>query len=636
MLVGRSQFERVVTELGGHQRLSLDTETTGLRPYHGDRLFSIIIASQEAEHYFNFQPYEGVDAEYVLTPLHLAQLKQFLFSDPSKTWYIHNARFDQHMLWQEAIELVGRVHCTKMGARLEFNQHWNYGLDDCAERIGQKKDDRVVAYMEDHGLHSKEQIEGRKGSKKNYFYDRVPLDIIVPYGLQDARVGFNLGEHQEKTFNEWVRHTPPKVPSPWRVVENERRLQKTVFRMERVGLKIDRPYVERAVKYERDRMEKAQKFFKVHTGRDYMASPKLFAEVFATDRDNWAYTEKKNPSFESIVLEGFQNPAAKEVLAVRDAKSRMDFYTGFLYHSDRDGVVHPNFDPSGAATGRFSSSNPNFQNLTAESVQTCRRCGEGHESWVKACKCGSTDLEEHEFLVRRAIIPRPGYVFIMPDYDQMEYRMLFDQACKLVGYESALVKKIKYEGLDPHQATADLVSEMGTPLTRKRAKNGNFANLYQAGDAVLAKTIGGTTAEARALKNLIAKAAPEVAQFCDAVMRTAETRGFIFNWIGRRCYLPRRDLAYQLINHLIQGGTADVNKVALNLIDERCLGLKSRLVATIHDENPLEVHESEIATLPSQVVGDMEGVYPHTYLPLTAGMEWSARSLGDKQKGFPV
>lgn len=647
MLVARDQFESILGILLDFRTLSLDTETTGLRPYHGDRLFSLILATVEGEdapivspYYFNFQPYPGLDPKYVLLQEHLEKLKP-LFLALDKTWYIHNAKYDLAILANEGIEIAGTVHCTKAIARVEYNEYYGYSLEDCGKRIGYAKDSAVEDYIADHDLWEWKTRPGKKQRTKDKRYDRVPLEVMRPYAERDAEVCGHLGHRQTKTINAVSGDQPEGVPPLSNICDNERRLTKTVFRMEQRGVLIDRNYCERALAYEADRGEKAARAFQSETGKEYRASPLLFKDIFLSERDIWSWgdetaTGQINPSFESDALLKFKNPAAKMVLDIRDAKSKADFYAGFLYHSDSRGYVHPNFNPDGTSTGRFSSSEPNLQNLTAEYAATCRTCGEGYEDVAKKCgKCGSNDIDYPEYLVRRAIIPRPGFVFIMPDYDQMEYRMMFDYACGMVGYETALVKKIKYEGLDPHQATADVVTEGGTPLTRKRAKNGNFAVLYGSGYDTLATTIGSTRDEAKALKQNIFKAAPEIKKFVDAVMGAASARGFIRNWAGRRCYFPNSDFAYKAPNYLIQGGCADVNKFALNRIDDYLLDKKSKLVLTIHDENPIEVHESELDHVPGKIKEIMESVYPAKFLPLTAGMEWSAKSLGDKTKGFP-
>ena len=70
MIVTDASIQKILEELSHEEVLSCDTETTGLRPYHGDRLFSIIIGKKNVGYYFNFQDYEddkrrrlGVGAE---------------------------------------------------------------------------------------------------------------------------------------------------------------------------------------------------------------------------------------------------------------------------------------------------------------------------------------------------------------------------------------------------------------------------------------------------------------------------------------------------------------------------------------------------------------------------------------------
>lgn len=626
MIVTRENLHDVLKELRQATDLTVDCETTGLRPYHGDRLFSVIIATlvdqKIASYYFNFQAYPELQPNAVLLPEHLQELKE-LFSDPSKTWSAHNAKFDMAMLAREGIEIAGTIHCTQAIERVVYNDHppGTYDLESCAARIGNQKDGAVERYITEHKLFSYTGPEKPGDREKLKHFDRVPFDIIVPYGETDTVVCHHLKKHQEAALEKIAHETPSNLPSVLNILKNEKRLTKTVHRMEQRGVKIDRPYCVRAARYEADRAQKSLDGFKAATGKDFSASNKLFQIVFADEKDKWLFggptkTGQINPSFTSEALGNFANPAARAILDYRDAKSKSDFYRGFLWHADQFDIIHPTFNPGGAASGRFSSSNPNFQNLTSEEEEQ--------------------ELKQ-EFIVRRAIIPRPGFVFIMPDYDQMEYRMMFDFACRMWGKETELVRKIKNEGLDPHQATADLVTQLGRmKLSRKIAKNGNFAELYGSGVATLAETIKGTRAEALALKDALREAAPEIRNLVDNVTTTARARGYVRNWTGRRCYLRDSNYAYKMTNYVMQGGCADVNKFALNEIDEYLLNLKSKVVLTIHDENPTEVHEDEVANVPYRVKEIMESIYPATYLPLTCGMEWSAKSLGDKMKGFPV
>ena len=647
-VVTRASFDEVLALLKSHRRLALDTETTGLRPYHGDKIFAVILTHRlpgtefYTSYYFNFQAREDIPKDAILKRSHHKLLNELLFSDPDRLWFIANAKYDMGMLSTWGYELAGGIHCTQANGRVEFSDYREYGLEAAGRRIGAPKDDTVEKWISDNHAWGWQSRPGIKSRSKNKHYDQVPFSIIAPYGERDGEVCLRLGDGQEAAFDLVDSELAPDQPRIWDVVRNERRLPKTFFNMEKRGVLIDREYCKRARAYEVDRAEKAVVEFKALTQSNYSASNKLFQSVFADVRDKWLFGEEtktgqKNPIFDSDALVRFGTKPAQAVLTIRDAKSRADFYAGFLYHADDDGVVHPNFNPGGTNTGRFSCGNTQLPNLYSEKASVCKSCHEEFEEVLQTCKkCQSTEIEHPEFLVRRAIIPRPGFVFIMPDYDQMEYRMMFDYACREVGYESALVSKIKNEGLDPHQATADVVTAGGTPLTRKRAKNGNFAILYGAGLDTLAATIGSTREEARSLKEAIFKAAPEVKILINSVMASAASEKQIRNWLGRRCAIGNSDFAYKAPNYLIQGGTADVNKVALNRIDEYLLDKKSKLALTIHDENPIEVHESELAEVPRRVKEFMEGVYPHKYLPLTVGMEWSGKSLADKVKGFPV
>lgn len=645
VLVTRNGFASCLARLYAVKKAALDTETTGLRPYHGDRLFSIAAAFMDRgapeSLYFNFYPYEGLDPELVLTPEHLAKFRPLL-AETDRLWFMHNAKFDLAMLSCDGLPVGGVIHCTQAQELVVRNDYTDYSLEACAGRIGHKKDDAVENYITEHGLWEWETIPGRKTRKKRKFFYKVPFDIMSKYASQDAIVTLQLGLHQEAALQRIANDTlknpdTAKLPTVLAVHRNEKRLTHTVSRMEQTGLRIDRDYCLRAASHELARAENAVASFKRETGRDYIASSKLFAEVLAGDKELWEYTEKGNPSFEYDVIKYFKSPAAKLILELRDAKSKSDFYQGFVYHSDSQGFVHPNLDPDGTATGRFSSSNPNFQNLTSEEVLFCKACKTGHEDWVEACeKCGSKDLEEPEFLIRRAIVPRPGKIFFMPDYEQMEYKLMLELACRMLGKASPLATRVR-GGEDFHQAVTDMVKEMIHKMfKRKQIKNVNFAKIYGAGLGKLAKMLDCTKAEAKVIVDAINSVAPEIDSFCDKVIETAVRRKFIFNWFGRRCYFPYSDFSYKAPNYLIQGGCADVVKISMNGVADLLQGTKSQMLLQVHDELVVEIDESEAHTLPKKIQEIMLAAFPAKFLPLTSSAEWSAKSMADKVKGYPV
>jgi DNA polymerase I len=594
-LVTRSNFESVKTRLEQELFLSLDFETTGLHPYHGDKVFSMAIATSNHSYYFNFHAYESLPEELVLEKSSLLYLSD-LFDDPRITWFIHNAKFDMAFLFQEGFTLKGNIHCTYVGARLENNTHRDLSLADCAERIGEAKDDRVEEWIKTNSAFKKVLINERIVKQKDF--TQVPFDIMAEYAARDAHVCFRLGTHQLSVFEKW-KSSYPTIPATLDVCLNEQKLTKTLFDMEKLGAKLDVKYCNDALGICATETSDSIANFEKHTGKSFKLSPKLFEEVFIGDKDKWQYTEKHNPSFVSDIVKNFSSEAAKEVVRYRMGKTKHDFFTGFLDAKDADGCIHTSFNPGRAVTGRFSSSNPNLQNLKRND-------------------------NEDSFDVRKAIIPRDGYLFVMIDFDQMEYRMMLDQA-----NSKSLIREVQ-NGLDVHEATAKLAG-----VTRSEAKTVNFLTLYGGGISTLAESLGVSENKARDIQQHIRKAAPEIQTFIRSVIDKAESRGWVFNWYGRRYYFPDKTKCYRAPNYLIQGGCADVIKIAMNKIASFLEDKRSRMVLTIHDELVFEIHKDELDTI-ATIKHLMETVYPYRKLPLTVSIDHSYTSLGSKIKGLPI
>lgn len=601
MLVTKKELKGVLDDISKFEVCGLDTETTGLRPYHDSRMFSCQIATPLEAYYFNFQDYDGARKQSVLGEAELGVLRDFFLLP--RTWFIHNAKFDLAILARAGISLAGRIADTVVLSRVLFNDHISYSLEACAKRLGFEKSPAVEIHIQKNKLYTQKEVPGKSNRIKELHFDKVPLGIIQPYAELDARLTFAIGTH---AFSEFKRLDEEAIKNGWvtvsPIVEEEIRLTNTLFRMEKIGVKIDPSFCKKAALFEANRQSEASLLFKTLAGQDFKDSALVFREVF--QKESLVLTEKGNPSFTSEVLKTFTDPVAKIILEYRDAKNRANFYHTFLYESDSDGTIHANYKQAGTDTGRFSCSNPNLQNLTKE---------EGE------------DLKE-EFVVRRAIVPREDYFFFMPDYSQMEYRLMLDY-----GGNDEVVDLIN-GGFDVHQAIADR-----TGLTRSKAKNGNFATLYGAGVKKLASMLECSEQEARSIRESIFRAAPGMQRFIRQAMQTAKTRGFVWNIYGRRYYFPDTTFVYQAPNKIIQGGCADIMKKAMNTIDQMLLDLKakSRMVLNIHDEVVFEIHQDEIFIC-EKVIKIMEETYPARYLPMKVDAEYSFTSLADKVEGIPT
>ena len=594
IIVTRDNFDESIRHIGKCSSISIDTETTGLRPWHGDKLFAISLGTTKGSYYFDFRRDESVPEECQLSNFELEGFRK-LCSHPDRfeRVFFHNAKFDLAFLQNAGIYFRSKIYDTKTLARLYDNSLTDYSLASLAAMVGEKKGEEVEAYIEKHKLYTVVKYPHKQGSAKNKHFDKVPFSVMSVYAAQDAKVTLKLGSVlYEKT--------------PLQVRDNESKLTPILHKMQDTGVLVDLEYCKSAAGFYSSEMKRLEADFITHTGQVFKLSNKILKEILKDEElifNERTATGQVNPDFSTEVLETFKHPVAKTVVEWRHAKSQANYFKGFIYHADEWGIIHSNLNSDGTVTGRFSSSDPNLQN------------------------CVKEDGSENPYPVRRAIIPRPEYFFAMFDMDQAEYRLMLDYACTIVGYETPLVKSIK-EGLDVHEATAQIAG-----ITRKEAKSTNFCVLYGGGDQKLADLLGTDKYKAKAIKAHIFNAAPEIKYLIEKVRDKAKLKRQIHNWLGR-IYQFKFEEEYKAPNTLIQGGVADIVKVGMVKIDEFLAPHKSRLVLNIHDELVIETHKSEKHLLP-EIKKLLESVYPAKFLPLTFGCDHSFRSLGDKVKGYP-
>ena len=313
MLVTPENFSEVCSIIWNESELSLDTETTGLKPYQGSRAFPIIIATKTAEYYFNFNdsndhlgqpPLAVLPREWVqilLTPIALNVLK---------TVYMANAKFDMHILAQEGVTRWGcTVHDVLVMDRLDFNDHIKYSLDAVAKRHGFEKSDAVEEYIKEHKLWRWVTIPGKKKRDKNKWYAKVPLEIIVPYGERDARITFDIGRKQREKFTTKTWEAPR--PTPMNPYETELRLTKVLYSMEREGIPVSETLCTERAQSETEKYEAAAREFRDKTGVPLVDSAKVLTPIFQGLGLTPPKTDKGNDSLTDEWLETLEHPIAR-------------------------------------------------------------------------------------------------------------------------------------------------------------------------------------------------------------------------------------------------------------------------------------------------------------------------------------
>ncbi|AJQ93148.1 DNA polymerase I [Gynuella sunshinyii] len=241
------------------------------------------------------------------------------------------------------------------------------------------------------------------------------------------------------------------------------------------------------------------------------------------------------------------------------------------------GRVHTSYNQAGAATGRFSSNDPNLQNIPVRS--------------------------EEGRAIRQAFIAPEGYKIVAADYSQIELRIMTH-----LSQDQNLIKAFR-EGRDIHRATAaevmGVAEDQVSSEQRRNAKAINFGLIYGMSAFGLAKQLGIGRKEAQEYVDTYFARYPGVRRYMDETRAEASETGYVETIFGRRLYLPDIKASKQMlrkaaertaINAPMQGTAADIIKRAM--VDVQAWLGSSRLDATmimqVHDELIFEVPERNV------------------------------------------
>lgn len=359
MLVSIHDLTVIKNIISKQEYISLDTETTGLDPYGEDVLFGISISTKDQDFYFNFYGLSDCNnaiplPHYVLSRDLIAEL----LNSYTGCIFMHNAKFDLAFLQKEGVAIDKlNVICTQAGSRIEYNDRMSYSLDNLGKELGYEKLDTVKKFINKNKLYSWKTTKGKKKRVKIPYYQIVPLSIISEYAEMDSKITYALGK---KILNNLSKEEHE-------VLKMEQKVQLMVLKMEKKGILVDIEYCKKGLDFYQKEYTKCMEEFQELTGFEFIDSNKHLSEVFTSRGEKYPTTEKGNPSFNDKALKDMNSPIAKIVQKYRSCyKKANTYFNNFIELSGNSGIVHCNFRPSGTATGRFSCSNPNLQNLNKE------------------------------------------------------------------------------------------------------------------------------------------------------------------------------------------------------------------------------------------------------------------------------
>ena len=300
-------------------------------------------------------------------------------------------------------------------------------------------------------------------------------------------------------------------------------------------------------------------------------------------------------------LADVDHPTVKTLLEHRQASEQLKWVKCLIKFTGEDGRIHGSFNPTGADTGRFTSSNPSMQNIIRGEVRSC-------------------------------FVPSPGCKLVVADYSQIELR-----AVAAIASETRMQEAYR-NGEDLHRKTASIILEKApeqvTKEDRQLAKPVNFGLIYGLGAEGLVeyakKDFGVVLSleQAETFRNRFFTEYEGLAQWRQEARQSAqgdatETR----TRLGRRRLLPEQTEVWErftrLVNTPVQGSCADGLKLAMVELFKK-LPAGARIISTVHDELIVETPEAEAEAV-KQLVADtmtetMEVIFPEVPIEVEANV----------------
>ncbi len=377
--------------------------------------------------------------------------------------------------------------------------------------------------------------------------------------------------------------------------EIELPLIKVIYFMEKSGVRVKKDILVSISGELKKRMEEIEaQIYKICACAINLNSPKQLSYLLY-EKLNIPLSDKQKKMFriktgystneEALLSMVGAHPVIGMILEHREySKLKSSFVDNLLEIVSPEGRVHTTYEQSGTATGRFSSSRPNLQNIPIKS--------------------------DYGNKIRKAFAASDGLVLLSADYSQIDLRVL----AHLSGDEN-LVSSFR-NNEDVHSKTAREVfnAENITPEMRKIAKGINFGIIYGQTSFGLARQLGIDEGRAARYIEHYFRVYSGVKAWIEKTIKFAEENGYVLTFMGRRREVPEinskntsvKNFARRVaVNTPVQGGSADIIKKAMIRVFERT-HLQARMIMQVHDELIFEVEKKALGEVARTIAREME------------------------------
>ena len=476
------------------------------------------------------QPVIVVDLDAFDSVKDLRPLQWVLMNDSVKVF--HNANFDIKMLWSVGVNVNGQIFDTMLAARL-------------LGPLGRVTLAEVARTFLDISLPKAEQTSDWSGNL---------TDSQLLYAAHDARILLRLRERLKSRLADEALTEVAKI---------EFDCVRSTAEMEYSGMKLDADQINRYRRRVEAQRTELQTILYGILGELNLTSPIQLKTALAH-----AGVEVDSTSRRSLYRRLDSHPCIPALLAYKKLSSLITSFFNQVPRatSAHTGRVHANYWQLGAATGRFSCSGPNFQQVPR-------------------------DVE-----VRRCFIADAGRKLVIADYSQIELRV-----AAAISTDRKMIEAYR-SGEDLHRLTASLVQNISpenvTREQRNAAKAINFGLIYGMGPKGLmysAKANYGVEMnleEAETFKRRYFEAYSGIRAWHRKSSWELKFTDKQRTLCGRRFVWSEPPSFTVFVNRQVQGTAADIAKIALGHLPFALKGTEAKIIAMIHDEIIIEVPEA--------------------------------------------
>lgn len=497
-----------------------------------------------------------------------AELKPLFFSDKLKIG--HNLVFDLCSVakYFDKTIPVGPYFDTMVGSFIYDNRNKNKcGLDDCLEReFGYKMEKGVGAQVEIHAF-SVVAKYAYLDAKYTFMLWKVVRDKIKESGVENImklemdvlEVLCHMKLHGAPIDTDALSELHTKLETDIEAARAQ--IYKQAGRVFNINSNQEKQYLLYSKKSEGGRGLKP----KILTNKgaekemqgkdlDYM-DYSVSAEALEPYRD-------KDPMVHALLEYADLNKLLStyvipylggDVVRTVGGKSKVEYKESLLV----SGRIHADFVQHGAETGRFSSRNPNLQNIPNPSAS------------------------ENGKAIRNLFYAPEGYKLVVADYSQIEPRIIASMS------KDKTMMKNYLEGQDIYTTVGDVMG-----VNRQAGKVLVLSMAYGVGPDKIARSIGCSVTEARNLLGDFASKFGAVNSYRLKVVGATKQKKYVTTIMGRKRYIPdivskdfikRGSAERQAFNTRIQGSAADIMKLAM-IRAHRLIPKESSILLTVHDE----------------------------------------------------